>query len=182
MEIHKKTVCITQNKKIFVQTEKVATRGRTTGSGGKGRQPSQNPHQNRNIHQNSGQNRQRLEAGGTQSLALRAAAHVQNSGRVVQHSAAPRGNGSGGGRGSGGGQGGGGAHHVARQSSSNQAVKIAARATTGASGRASGHTANSISVTLRGSSTKSATHFPGASQSHSSNKCFAHISLRQGHH
>ncbi|XP_058069471.1 DEAD-box ATP-dependent RNA helicase 52A-like isoform X2 [Magnolia sinica] len=108
----------------YFQTENQASGGRATGSRGRVRQQSENPHQNRNFRQNSGQNRQHREAGGPQSGGQRAVTHVKKSGRggsfrdpATPHSPAPRGNGGDGGRGSGGRGGGGrvGAHHVARQ-------------------------------------------------------------------
>ncbi|XP_058069468.1 uncharacterized protein LOC131218731 [Magnolia sinica] len=156
--------------------ENHATRGSATGSRGRGRHESENPHHNRNFSQNSDQNRRW------------AAAHVKKSSRgrsfrdpATPNSAAPGGNGGDGGRGSSGrGRGGkGGAHYVARQRSSEPAGTTAAFATTGASGQASRPPINSFSMST--ASTTSVTHFPGAPDRYCwSHQCSVLISWRMG--
>ncbi|XP_058069469.1 uncharacterized protein LOC131218732 [Magnolia sinica] len=99
-----------------------ATRGRATGSRGRGRNRSENPHRNPNFRQNSVQNRQSP------------ATHVLNSGRgrsfrdpATPYSAASRGYGGDGGSGSGGRERGGrgGAQYVARRPNSESAATTA---------------------------------------------------------
>ncbi|XP_058069467.1 uncharacterized protein LOC131218730 isoform X2 [Magnolia sinica] len=141
--------------------ENHANRGRATGSRGRGRHRSENPHQNPNFWQNR------------QSPAT----HVQNSGRgrlfrdpATPHSAAPRGYGGDGGRGSGGrGRGGrGGAQYVARRPNSESAATTASAATMDASRQARRPNINSFptSSASSGSSSTSVTHFPGAQNQH----------------
>ncbi|XP_058069464.1 uncharacterized protein LOC131218728 isoform X2 [Magnolia sinica] len=170
---------IMENTSFFFQVENRASRG----SRGSGRYQSDNPHQYRNFRQNSGQNRQRREAGGPQSAAPTAAAHVQNSGRgrsfrdtAIPHSAAPRANGGDGWTGSGGvgrvGRGG------AHQPSSEPVATTTAIATSGRANRAA---INSSSIVFRGSSTTSVTPIPGAPNQYGwSHHCSALFSWRMG--